>query len=372
VCFFHRRSATSYAPRLRLLISVLPEIRQPDFFANSYTRCMQKIAYTLSFENYLEMTSSRREKKDFKFAAISAITGFVCIAVGYILLKFLPNASFFPGGLLLATGLLSTVLAMLLGFLAKPKSSRPDLPTLRREYDLYHSDPRSIEFDEHGWRVLWYEGEDVRPWSCLREIHDGKTLLILGTTTTHYWLPKTVLERDGQLQRLTNLAEASLANGDVLCSVHMRPSPLVHIAARIFHNWRRQPLPRILGLLMLALVFYWILSNPGDSLAIPLWTVALVPFFVALCEAFFYLVSYYTYDWSKASPNVEIKSSGVAYRIKTVRWIAEYRWLLFYREIPGAFMLYFESGSFHLIPKRDMSPQQIGQFRQLIGMLRRS
>jgi hypothetical protein len=73
---------------------------------------------------------------------------------------------------------------MILGLLAKPKSSRPDPTVLRREYDLFHADRRAIEFDENGWRLFWYEGEDVRPWSCLRQVYDLDTLLLLGTGTT--------------------------------------------------------------------------------------------------------------------------------------------------------------------------------------------
>ena len=103
---------------------------------------MPRIEYTLCFENYLEMTSSRRQKKDLRIATASAITGFFCIAAGYLFLKIHTEASFFPGGFLLATGLLLTFLAMILGFLAKPKSSRPDTTVLRREYDLFHLIPK--------------------------------------------------------------------------------------------------------------------------------------------------------------------------------------------------------------------------------------
>lgn len=172
---------------------------------------MPRIGYALSLENYLEMTSSRTEKKDFRIAAISAIPGFFCIAAGYLFLDIHMEALFFPGGFLLATGLLLTFLATVLGFLAKPKSSRPDTTVLRREYDLFHADRRAIEFDENGWRLFWYEGEDVRPWSCLRQVYDLETLLVLGTGTTHYWLPKTALQRDGQLDRLKDLAKSFLA-----------------------------------------------------------------------------------------------------------------------------------------------------------------
>jgi hypothetical protein len=333
---------------------------------------MPRIEYTLSFENYLELTSSRREKKDFRIAATSAILGFICIASGYFFLKIRIGESFFPGGLLIASGLVLTFLAMLLGLLAKPKSSKPDLPVLRREYDLYHADKRAIEFDEHGWRVFWHEGEDVRPWACLRELYDLETLLVLGTLTTHYWLPKTALQRAGQLEPLKALAESFLTNRQKLFQVPLRPSARVYLAAKVFHNWRRQPLPRLLCLAALTLVGYWIISGGGDAPSTGLWALAVVPVCLSLSEALFYIARYYTLDWSKGSQNAEMMTDCIGYKTKTIRWIAEYRRLMEIKEIPGAFMLYFDLHSYHLIPKRSFSAEQIAQFKKLSGHNRQS
>lgn len=301
---------------------------------------MPKIEYTLSFENYLEMTSSRREKKDFRLAATSAISGFFCIAAGYLFLKIHVEASFFPGGFLLATGLLLTFLAMILGFFAKSKSSRPDTAVLKREYDLFHADKRAIEFDENGWRLFWYEGEDLRPWSCLRQVYDLETLLVLGTGTTYYWLPKIALQRDGQLDRLKSLAESSLTQREQLFEVPLRPSAQVFVVARVFHNWRRQPLARLLCISALTLVAYWFFSN-ADVPSRDLRALPAVPLFLILCEGLFYLAKYCTEDWSRVSPNAEIMSDCISYKTKTIHWIVKYRRLMELREIPGAFLLYF-------------------------------
>jgi len=327
---------------------------------------MPKIEYTLCFENYLEMTSSRREKKELRIAATSAISGFFSIAAGYLFLRIHVEASFFPGGFLLATGFLLTFLATILGFLAKPKSSRPDTTVLRREYDLFHADRRAIEFDENGWRLFWYEGEDVRPWSCLRQVYDLETLLVLGTGTTYYWLPKTALQPDGQLARLKALAESFLTKRQRLFEVPLRPSAQVYVVARMFHNWRRQPLARLLCLSALTLTAYWILSN-ADVPSKGLWALPAVPLFLILCEGLFYLAKYCTEDWSKTSQNAEIMSDCISYKTKKIRWIAEYRQLMELREIPGAFLLYFDVNSYHLIPKHGFPPGQIAKFREVVS-----
>ncbi len=107
------------------------------------------------------MTISRREKPKYRAAAIAALLGFSFIALGYTYLQVWPGTRTIIGGMFLASGLLATGLALVLAFFAKPKSSRPDIKTLRGEYERSYSDKRAIDFDEIGWRLFWYEGEDV-------------------------------------------------------------------------------------------------------------------------------------------------------------------------------------------------------------------
>lgn len=87
---------------------------------------MPKIEYTLSFENYLEMMSGSRKKVQVsRIATASAVSGLCCFAAGYSLLKLnVRGGAFFPGGLLLMTGLVLTLLAMFIGLFATTKSPR--------------------------------------------------------------------------------------------------------------------------------------------------------------------------------------------------------------------------------------------------------
>src|SRR5438132_2122255 len=326
---------------------------------------MPRIEYTLSFENYLEMTSSRRVKKDFRLAVASAITGFFCIAAGYLFLR-LRQESFFPGGWLLASGLLLTFLGMILGMLARPKSSRPDLKTLRREYELGHSDKRALEFDENGWRVFWYEGEDVRPWSCLRQVYDMDKLLVLTTETTHYWLPKDALQRDGRLEPLKTLAEHALTQARPLFEVALRPSARVYATTRMFHTWRRYLPGKILCLTALTLITYWLLGGIDELPRGIFGLLAGVPLLLILCEFLFFRTKYFMQDWTKSSANAEIMSDRIGYRAKMVRWIIEHRQLLEIREIPGAFLLYYEASVYYLVPKASFAPGQIAQFKEVV------
>lgn len=329
---------------------------------------MPKIEYTLSFENYLEMVrGSQKGGQDLRIGLASAIAGLCCLATGYFFLKMNVNGSFFPGGLLLMIGLLLTFLAMFFGVFAKPKSPPFDTTALRREYEVFHADHRSIDFDESGWRLSWYEGEDVRPWSCLRQIHDGETILMLATTTTGYWLPKDALQRVGQLDHLKTLAESYLTNRKKLFEVPMRSSAQVYLVAAMFHHWRRQMLTKLLTCAALTLVAYWVVYAAPAQHARSLWGLAVVPVSLIFGEGLVYLRKYFNTDWSKTARNAEIMADCIGYNTKTDRWIAEYRRLQEVRELPGAFLLYFDRKSYHLLPKRGFSSAQIAQFKQTVS-----
>jgi len=328
---------------------------------------MPRVEYTLSFENYLEMTGPRTKVPRYRTALTCALVGFCGIVAGYGYLHIWPDTKTIIGGSLLGLGLLATFLALVLSFFAKPKFSRPDTSLLEREFVRSHADKRAIEFDENGWRLFWYEGEDVRPWSCVRAIHELKTLLVLSTETTPYWLPKAALEEQGQLANFKALAEAALKKHEVLFAVPMRPGVLVYVAAQLYHYWRLQLQSRVLWYSLATLFCYWIVASNSGAESHSDWLVILLPVLFFICEILYYVRNYFFTNWSEASQDAEVMSDCVGYRTDTVRWIVGYRLLRKCRESPGAFLLYFEPSKFHLIPKRGFSKEQIAQFRKLIS-----
>lgn len=333
-----------------------------------YTRIMPRVEYTLSFENYLEMTQRRRRAPRFRAASISAGFGLGLILVGYTYLHFLPDAWPAPGLSCLGLGLLATFLAMPLAFFAKRREFRPDTATLRSEYHRFHADQRAIEFDEQGWRVFWYEGQDVRPWSCLRGVHDQKTLFVLSTQTTHYWLPKADLERDGQLEHFKTLAQTALGTHERLFAVQLRPSVSAYVAAWVVENWRRKYKGMLLGYAALTLFFYWMFFSERRSEAYSSpWWLGLAPVILFVLEVLYYLRNYYFAKWADAAPEAEIMRDCVSYKTSTIKWIAAYRSMQGFSEFPWGFHLYFDVKNFHLIPKKGFSQDQLLQFRRLIS-----
>jgi len=50
-----------------------------------------------------------------------------------------------------------------------------------------------------------------------------------------------------------------------------------------------------------------------------------------------------------------------------VRWIVEHKHIADLREIPGAFMVYCEPGTYYLIPKRNLLTEQVTQFKEVVA-----
>jgi hypothetical protein len=327
-----------------------------------------RVEYQLSFENYLEMHGSRSEKPSYRLGLGLALAGFALFSAGYTYLRFSPPENLtFIGGILLASGLLCTFAAGFAGFLAKPKSRKANLDTLRREYELYGSDPRVIEFDDKGWSVAWYEGVDVRPWLALRAVHELNSLLVLSTTGTPYWLPRSALDAAGELAELKALVLASLDNSKTLFTVPVRPSVAVYVLASFFDGWRRNLRLNLVLYLFASILLYWILfsgwlSEPASSA----WFLCL-PLLYLFCEGLFYVRRYYTTNWKDAAQEASVKEDCLGYHTPKANWISKFQEFKDWREIPGTFLLYIERAKFHFIPKSGMPPEQIQQIREILN-----
>lgn len=169
------------------------------------------------------------------------------------------------------------------------------------------------------------------------------------------------------MDQLKALAESHLVNRKKLFEVPMRPSALLYSGAAMFNNWHRQLPTRLLSYAALTLIAYWIGYAAPSQKAESLWGLAIVPLCLIFGEALLYVRAYFKADWAKAAQNAEIMSDCLGYNTKTDRWIAEYRRLKAVREIPGAFLLYFDRNSYHLLPKRSFSAAQIAQFRKIVS-----
>lgn len=91
-----------------------------------------------------------------------------------------------------------------------------------------------------------------------------------------------------------------------------------------------------------------------------------VPLLLTLMEVLFYAVGYFKQDWSEHSASVEIMSDCTGYKTRTIRWIVEHHKISELKEIPGAYLLYFDAKTYLLIPTREFSKKQRTEFREVV------
>lgn len=329
---------------------------------------MPRINYQLSFENYQEITANRQTAPSYTVALWIALLGLMLILAGYFYLRVPPpDNRALPGLILLGSGLLAEFLATLLALFMKPKRKAKFSETaLRREFNQYAADARYIEYDETGFRIKWFDGEDFRPWSVVHGLHDMKTLLVISATSTHYWLPKAALESENHLEQIKALASVSLNQG-LLFRVPIKPNAFVYVLASMFDHWRRQLQTRILVYLAVTVALYWgLCADWGYGQHQSALDLFLVPIILPLCQALYFLRKYFSARWAESASEAEIMKDRVTYQTPETRVAFEYRLLHEWREIPGTFMLYFSATQFHFIPKYGFAPSQIKQFRMLL------
>jgi len=330
---------------------------------------MPQINYQLSFENYQEMTANRQTMPSYTATLWVALAGLGLILGGYLYLRLpLPDRWSIVGGILLGSGLLLEFAATLLAFLIKPKR-RNKVPTsiLQREYRQHFADQRSIEYDQAGFRVKWYDGEDLRPWSTVRGLHDMKTVLVISTVTTHYWFPKAALEPDDHLAQLRTLASTALNSKQVLFRVPIKPTALGYVAASIFDYWCSSVRTKLLIYLAVTVALYWVLcADWGYERQPSPFYFILLPFVLPFCQVLYFLRKHFSVKWADSAREAEIIEDRVTYQTAQARIAYEYRLLHDWREIPGVFMLYVAPSQFHFIPKFGFTPSQIEQFRKLL------
>lgn len=329
---------------------------------------MFRVEYSISFENYVEMTAAGRVKTDYVIPFIFALVGFFLLSCGSLWFYIKPSSGSFVGGTLLACGLLVTIFALPAAAFARPRPGTAKTADLKREYTRHHSGPRVLEVDEEGWRVHWRGGVDIRPWPVLNAIHNMKTLIVLSTDSTPYWLPKEALEREGHLEPLRHLAKASLRKRELVCTVPACPSALVYSEAMLFHNLRRAVKTRLLAYAAVMLMVYWFgFGNPEYPKIGSPWVVLLVPVVLIVCEGLYYAQKYFQSYRRDVSRQAENMVDCIYYETEKASWIAEFFRFTEVREIPGALLLYANPQIFHLIPKSGFSDEQVRRFKELLA-----
>jgi len=334
-----------------------------------------KIEFNLTFEDYLEWRNPNLTRKPSNAGIIVALVGFLSLGLGYAVLRSAPERSdFFPGGVLLIGGLVTTLAAIPVGLLTgrpKPEKTRADLLA---EFARLYGDRRSLEADETGWAFSYGTAVNKRDWTGLASIREAQRTLILTDLFAWYVLPKSVFSKE-QLQEFKRLCEQALIPPEKLWSVSMVSTRADYARALVAHNWRKAP-GTVLGLYVLGFISVlfigFILAD--TSLLLGVFAVTLLALLVGAAQQLYYRRKFDQHYSSHSFQNADILKDAICFRASfglsvirasEIKKIA-YRWISDIHETKRSFMLYVAPKVFYIVPKAGFTSDQLDQFREFL------
>jgi len=290
--------------------------------------------------------------------------------IGYIVLRRSPDGGIAAfGGICLGGGLLITVLSVPLWFFLKRKPHK----TKRKEWSAFkrfYCDRHVFEAGDFGWKYSFGTQENSRQWKDLFGlVRLEQTLVFIDMLASHP-VPSSALTTD-QLHALEQLVKEGI-HLEKIFSIGMVATQRDFIAATAKHNWIKRTASMIFwyccGLFVLA-VFGLVLADSSQMPPGP-WFYALV-LALPFIEFVRYQSLYLTYS-KRSFHDADILNHGICFNVGTLYDIRErrnirYEWFESMVETKRTFMLYFEKNIFYLIPKTDLTSEQLARFRQLLN-----
>jgi hypothetical protein len=327
-----------------------------------------KTEFILTFEDYLDWRSIS-QKRSPRAPVITSLCGLILVVIGYIVLRPAPGgATAAFGGICLGGGLLIAALSVFLWLFLKRKphgAKRKEQSTFKR----FYRERRVFEADDSGWKYSFGTQENSRQWKDLFGlVRRGQILVFIDTHASHP-VPTSALTADQS--RALELLVKERIHSEKIFSVGMVATQRDFIAAVAKHNWSNRTAWMIFlyGCGLFTLAFLGMVIADSSQTPLSPWFYASV-LILPLIEFARYQSSYLTYT-SLSFQDADILDHGICFNLGTLHEIREsrnirYEWFETAVETKRTFMLYFGKDNFYLVPKTDLTSEQLTKFRQLL------
>jgi hypothetical protein len=334
-----------------------------------------KIDFSLAFEDYFEWQSANLTQMRSGAGFIVALAGFLSITLGYTILRSAPERNdFFPGGLFLVGGLLTTFAAIPVWLLTARRKPAKTIPDLFSEFQRFYAGPRILEADEAGWVFTCGTATNKRQWTDLLYVRELSKTFFLSDAFATYILPKSAFSSE-QLQEFKGFCERSLVPREKLWSVLMVSSKADYVKALIAHNWSKVRRTAV-GLYILGLVCVLFV---GLIVADRSFILGVTAFMVLVALLYWAQHLYYGREFDDryimhSFQQAHILKDGVSFHAAAglsvitefeIRKIP-YSWISDVCETKCSFMVYVSPKVLYLLPKAGFAPDQLIQFRDLL------
>ena len=233
-------------------------------------------------------------------------------------------------------------------------------------YQKYYGSKESqFTFDEQRWSDQVNVGK-WEQWSEVVVAVEYQNVIMVKSGKALALVPKRTLV-SSDLAKLR-----SLSLGEFSAPLTLRVGLLEYFLTEIASLWLQHKSMMVIthtgGLLISASLVraLWTNPNPEDVLWIEILAGALL--FLTVTTQFWYILASYVLSWRRTYVPWEIEFSGRGARAKTATIEVFIAWSAFakFREISPAFMLYFETGRYYLLPKSCMSAEKQNGLRQVL------
>jgi hypothetical protein len=251
------------------------------------------------------------------------------------------------------------------------------LRELHSVYDRFHSSEQTFAFDQEKWTHGTKAGKHEALWSGLLQGVERQNVITLSMKDYHVMVPKRAFGENStsttaghdDAQTLETLRHIVLGqNGNAW---PLRLSFIDYALTEVPSLWRQHPFlmaeAHAAGLWFFLMIAYYMYYSTGPGV-IWGWMLAGLFLFLTISTQFWYFLIKYRTESARLRVSWESEFSGQGVRSKSSVLELFSAWALFrkFRETRRCFLLYGNSATYHIYPKRCLTSDQQEVLRQLL------
>jgi len=271
--------------------------------------------------------------------------------------------------------LLVVFAAVPVGLLTPKREIKTSTSQLQSEYRRHFSDLRVFEMDDSNWKYKSSHGEDVHSWADLGGIQDNNRVFVLSTDFDHYVLPKSAFT-PSDLQGLQRRCDQAVSVPTKIFAFATELRSADYASAQISHGWRHRRSTMVLwySLGVAGLVFFGARAVEETELGRTLYLVFFAMVFLVLIvgQRLLYWWHFKSRLTHARFDSVEVCQDRLRFLGARRTWVSKLRWIERVDETRRVLMLYISANRFWILPKADLTGEQLKILREQLSLALKS
>jgi hypothetical protein len=329
-----------------------------------------RVEFTLSFEDYLDWRKTGRPKFELGAAVSCAVIGGLLFGLAYLVVREGHPPSQLYAGYLMGLSLLIVFAAVPIGLLTPKREIKASTSQLQNEYRRHFSDQRIFEVDESGWKYKSSHGVDIHSWAELGGIQENDRVLVLSTDFDHYVLPKSAFA-PSDLQGLQRRCDQAVSVPTKIFAFATELRSADYASAQISHGWRHRRSTMVLwySLGVAGVIFFGTRAAEETELGRTLYLVlfAVVVLVLVIGQRLLYWWHFKSRLTQARFNSIEVCQDRLRFLGAGRTWVSKFRWIERVDETRRVLMLYISANRFWILPKADLTGEQLKILREQLS-----